>query len=72
VRLKTGFPGAESGSTQKYPSRSNWNCAPAAAPARDGSTKQPVRISREAGFRNDFQSVPSPPPYGSAAVKRWS
>ena len=23
VRLKTGFPGAESGSTQKYPSRSN-------------------------------------------------
>ena len=24
VRLKTGLPGAESGSTQKYPSRSNW------------------------------------------------
>ncbi len=24
VRLKTGFPGVESGSTQKYPRRSNW------------------------------------------------
>jgi len=24
VRLKTGFPGAESGSAQKYPRRSNW------------------------------------------------
>ena len=24
VRLNTGFPGAESGSTQKYPKRSNW------------------------------------------------
>ena len=24
VRLKTGFPGLESGSAQKYPRRSNW------------------------------------------------
>ena len=24
VRLKTGLPGVESGSTQKYPRRSNW------------------------------------------------
>src|SRR5205823_3394591 len=35
ARLKTGLPGFESLSTQKYPSRSNWNLLPA------GSTASP-------------------------------
>src|ERR1700686_4355056 len=59
VRLKTGFPGAESGSTQKYPSRSNWKRLPAVALASDGSSLASVRISSEFGLRFAVKSCPS-------------
>jgi hypothetical protein len=37
VRLNTGLSGVESGSTQKYPNRSNWYTVPGAAPFTLGS-----------------------------------
>jgi hypothetical protein len=40
VRLKTGFLGCESGSAQKYPSRSNWYLSPGFALATVGSARQ--------------------------------
>ena len=37
VRLKIMAPGADAGSTQKYPIRSNWKCVKAGAVASPGS-----------------------------------
>src|SRR5205814_1943857 len=51
VRLKTSAPGRESGSTQKYPMRSNWNRLPGDADARLGSAWHERRTSSECGLR---------------------
>src|SRR4051794_26784582 len=50
VRLKTGRPGVASGSTQKYPRRSNWYREPGAGAATLGSTLQPVSTRSDCGL----------------------
>src|SRR5687767_463159 len=66
ARLNTSLPSFESGSTLKYPSRSNWNLSPAAAPRTLGSTFASPMTSRLLGFRFAFQSWPSGTSSGSA------
>src|SRR3990172_9987855 len=51
ARLKTMEPPAESGSTQKYPKRSNWWRLPAFAPERLGSRRQSFTTVSESGFK---------------------
>src|SRR5271157_764007 len=51
VRLKNSAPGFESGSTQKYPSRSNWQRSPGFALASDGSSLAFVNTSSDPGLR---------------------
>ena len=59
MRLYTGLSGVESLlSTQKYPSRSNWNRAPGSASARPGSSL-PATISSESAFRCSRHVFPS-------------
>src|SRR5262245_44956570 len=51
ARLNASFPGAESLSTQKYPSRSNWNLSPTFAVLRLGSSFAPFNTMSESGLR---------------------
>src|SRR5262249_25405048 len=47
VRLNTGRPGAESGSRQKYPSRSNCTASAALSATAAGSSLQSCRTSSD-------------------------
>src|SRR5262249_19626844 len=59
LRLNTSAPGWLSLlSTQKYPCRSNWKRAPAAALATDGSILQPVSVTSDVGLSWSRQSSP--------------
>src|SRR5271157_4247179 len=72
VRLKTSAPGFESGSTQKYPSRSNWQRSPGFALASDGSSLAFVNTSSDLGLRLAVNSCPSGTSVGSSLVNRFS
>src|SRR5262249_40598040 len=72
TRLKTGFPGAESLSTQKYPSRSNWNLSPTAAFFKPGSSLAPFNTTSDSGFRFARYVCPSGTSSTSGFVNRWS
>src|SRR3954451_24076422 len=69
VRLKTRQAAVESGSTQKYPRRSNWYRVPGSAVLTLGSTRAWVRTSSDAGLRSDTKSPSAP---GDSLVKRRS
>ena len=69
VRLKIFLPSVESGSTQKYPTRSNWKRSPGLAPASEGSNLASLTISSELGLRLSRTSWPSSRSYGSGLRK---
>src|SRR5215469_17260229 len=64
VRLNTSFSAVESGSRQKYPTRSNWYGAPTFASASESSNFASATTSRELGFTLSRKLPPSGTSWG--------